>query len=155
MVRRRGHQGSLLRSQNPCSGCNTLCLSSGWSMAYLTRHRRAVWQCLLPTWLRMLVSSSEFRFHMKCCSEQSEHRFLIPSDAHCLTCCNSPGIPRILVDVRHDASHNELPSLALLRLASTAAVSWLSSAYWQRQADHLLSCRAHISSLLQVAASTS
>ncbi|CAL8462260.1 g1791 [Coccomyxa elongata] len=59
------------------------------------------------------------------------------------------GIPRILVDVRHDASHNELPSLALLRLASTAAVSWLSSAYWQRQADHLLSCRAHISSLLQ------
>ncbi len=62
------------------------------------------------------------------------------------------GIPRILVDVRHDASHNELPSLALLRLASSAALSWLSSAYWQRQADHLESCRAHIRSLLQVLA---
>lgn len=60
------------------------------------------------------------------------------------------GIPRILVDVRHDASHNELPSLTLLRLASSAALSWLHSAYWQRQADHLQSCRAHISSLLQV-----
>ncbi|KAK9906714.1 hypothetical protein WJX75_006664 [Coccomyxa subellipsoidea] len=59
------------------------------------------------------------------------------------------GIPRILVDVRHDASHNELPSLSLLRLASSAALSWLHSAYWQRQADHLQSCRAHISSLLQ------
>lgn len=29
------------------------------------------------------------------------------------------GLPRLLVDLRHEAAHNELPSLPALRLAST------------------------------------
>ena len=56
----------------------------------------------------------------------------------------------MLVDVRHEASHNELPSLALLRLAASEALTWLRASYWQRQADHLAACRAHISTLLKV-----
>ena len=56
----------------------------------------------------------------------------------------------MLVDVRHEASHNELPSLALLRVAAAEALRWLEASYWQRQADHLVSCRARISELLGV-----
>ena len=54
------------------------------------------------------------------------------------------------MDVRHEASHNELPSLALLRVAAGEALAWLQASYWQRQADHLDACAAHISALLRV-----
>lgn len=47
------------------------------------------------------------------------------------------GLPRLLVDVRHEASHNDMPSLSLLRLAAAQALDWLQAAYWQRQAAHL------------------
>jgi hypothetical protein len=60
------------------------------------------------------------------------------------------GLPQLLVDVRHEASHNELPSLSLLRVAAAEALAWLQASYWQRQADHLAACRAHISALLRV-----
>ncbi len=33
------------------------------------------------------------------------------------------GLPRILVDLRHEATHNELPSLAALRWGAALAVS--------------------------------
>eukprot|EP00884_Botryococcus_braunii_P021393 jgi/Botrbrau1/7938/Bobra.9_2s0097.1 len=45
------------------------------------------------------------------------------------------GLPRLLVDVRHEASHNELPNLALLRVAAGHALSWLHTFYWDRQAS--------------------
>ena len=48
------------------------------------------------------------------------------------------GLPRLLVDVRHEASHNDMPSLSLLRLAAAQALDWLQAAYWQRQEAHLL-----------------
>ena len=35
------------------------------------------------------------------------------------------GIPETLVDLRHDATHGTLPSLAVLRLAGTTALAWL------------------------------
>lgn len=60
------------------------------------------------------------------------------------------GLPRILVDVRHEASHNELPSLALLRLAADAALTWLSQSYWQQQADHVTLRKSQIIELLKV-----
>ena len=59
-------------------------------------------------------------------------------------------MPRLLVDVRHEAAHNELPALPLLRVAVRAALAWLAGGYWQRQADHLAACRARIAELLQV-----
>ena len=61
-----------------------------------------------------------------------------------------PGLPRLLVDVRHEAAHNELPALPLLRLAARSALAWLAAGYWQRQAEHLAACRARIAELLQV-----
>ena len=54
------------------------------------------------------------------------------------------------MDVRHEATHNELPTLALLRLAAGAALDWLRAGYWQRQAEHLASCHERIRALLQV-----
>nr|GLL29618.1 uncharacterized protein LOC109177396 isoform X2 [Ipomoea trifida] len=41
------------------------------------------------------------------------------------------GIPRMLIDVRHEGSHRDLPSLQLVRLASTKALRWLQSYYWE------------------------
>lgn len=60
------------------------------------------------------------------------------------------GLPRVLVDVRHDATHNELPSLAMLRLAADHALAWLNASYWQRQQHHLGTVHARIQQLLQV-----
>ncbi len=61
-----------------------------------------------------------------------------------------PGLPRVLVDVRHEAAHNELPTLALLQAAARAALAWLAAGYWQRQADHLAAWRGRTAELLQV-----
>lgn len=43
------------------------------------------------------------------------------------------GIPRILVDIRHESTHNELPSLSVLRVAAKQALEWLRTKYWQAQ----------------------
>ncbi|GAU22138.1 hypothetical protein TSUD_251660 [Trifolium subterraneum] len=43
------------------------------------------------------------------------------------------GIPRMLVDVRHEGSHRELPSLKVARSASVKALDWLKSYYWEPQ----------------------
>ena len=64
--------------------------------------------------------------------------------------CDPAGLPRLLVDIRHEASHNELPSLALLRLGATSALAWLSQSYWQQQADHLTLRKSQIHELLRV-----
>ncbi len=59
------------------------------------------------------------------------------------------GLPRLLVDVRHEASHNDMPSLSLLRLAAAQALDWLQAAYWQRQEDHLLQQQHKVIELLK------
>ncbi|PIN26272.1 Nuclear protein involved in cell morphogenesis and cell surface growth [Handroanthus impetiginosus] len=43
------------------------------------------------------------------------------------------GIPRMLIDIRHEGSHRDLPSLQLVRLASKKALDWLVSYYWEPQ----------------------
>ncbi|KAK6911468.1 Las1 [Dillenia turbinata] len=42
-------------------------------------------------------------------------------------------LPRMLIDVRHEGSHRDLPSLQLVRLASIKALDWLKSHYWEPQ----------------------
>ena len=48
------------------------------------------------------------------------------------------GLPRLLVDLRHEAAHNELPSLAASRLGAATAVAWLVREYWDRQRAYLM-----------------
>ncbi|KNA25104.1 hypothetical protein SOVF_009130 [Spinacia oleracea] len=42
-------------------------------------------------------------------------------------------MPHMLIDIRHEGSHRELPSLRLLRSASIKALNWLKSYYWDSQ----------------------
>lgn len=47
------------------------------------------------------------------------------------------GLPRVLVDMRHTATHDALPSLPSLRTAAALALEWLDKNYWQAQEDSL------------------
>ncbi|KAK9121206.1 hypothetical protein Syun_018823 [Stephania yunnanensis] len=64
-------------------------------------------------------------------------------------------LPRMLIDVRHEGSHRDLPSLPVVRLASVKALDWLKSYYWelQRKAvpcqrDEITNVRKQIKSVL-------
>lgn len=57
-------------------------------------------------------------------------------------------LPRLLVDLRHEATHNELPSLPALQLAAHHALDWLRTNYWQRQKEHVDVNRTKISKLV-------
>ncbi|MCL7036543.1 hypothetical protein MKW94_014562 [Papaver nudicaule] len=50
---------------------------------------------------------------------------------------NAIGIPRMLIDIRHESSHRNLPSLNMVRLASVKALDWLKSYYWESQKNSL------------------
>ncbi|KAF8009288.1 hypothetical protein BT93_J0322 [Corymbia citriodora subsp. variegata] len=52
------------------------------------------------------------------------------------------GIPRMLIDIRHEGSHRELPALPLVRDASLQALSWLKSYYWEPQ-KKAMPCKRH------------
>ncbi|KAG7666742.1 hypothetical protein KSW81_000515 [Nannochloris sp. 'desiccata'] len=58
------------------------------------------------------------------------------------------GLPRLLVDLRHEATHNELPSLAALQLAAHHALTWLRTNYWQKQKDHVELNKTKISKIV-------
>ncbi|XVE65345.1 hypothetical protein DITRI_Ditri07aG0173300 [Diplodiscus trichospermus] len=47
------------------------------------------------------------------------------------------GIPRRLIDVRHEGSHRDLPALAVVRDSSVLALNWLKSYYWEPQKKQL------------------
>ena len=45
--------------------------------------------------------------------------------------CGDLGIPSWLVDVRHAATHNQLPTLSVLKLAATTLLEYLQQQYWE------------------------
>ncbi|OAY74823.1 Ribosomal biogenesis protein LAS1L [Ananas comosus] len=59
------------------------------------------------------------------------------------------GIPRVLVDIRHESSHRDLPSLRLVRLASMKALDWLKSNYWEPQKNAIPDVRVEIRTRLR------
>lgn len=54
------------------------------------------------------------------------------------------GLPAWLVDVRHEATHNSLPTLSALRSAADAVLQWLFSHYWQRQSRFVSQAAQHM-----------
>lgn len=46
------------------------------------------------------------------------------------TLCDRLGLPRWIVDMRHDASHSMLPSLPCLRMAARTLLGYLGERYW-------------------------
>ncbi|WCJ42121.1 las1-like family protein [Euphorbia peplus] len=45
------------------------------------------------------------------------------------------GIPRTLIDIRHESSHRDLPSLNLVRDAAVKAIDWIKAYYWVPQME--------------------
>uniref|UniRef100_A0A453FR78 Pre-rRNA-processing protein las1 n=1 Tax=Aegilops tauschii subsp. strangulata TaxID=200361 RepID=A0A453FR78_AEGTS len=58
------------------------------------------------------------------------------------------GVPRILVDIRHESSHRGIPSLRLLHLAAIKAFDWLKCNYWDSQTSAIPDVRLELSSVL-------
>lgn len=52
------------------------------------------------------------------------------------------GISQWLVDLRHEATHASLPSLATLRMGAQHLLDWLYRGYWEKQAHDLESAAA-------------
>jgi len=47
------------------------------------------------------------------------------------------GLPGWIVELRHEATHNQLPSLGVLRSAARHLIEWYHVNYWQMQCRHL------------------
>ncbi|KAL7688174.1 hypothetical protein Plhal304r1_c020g0072981 [Plasmopara halstedii] len=52
------------------------------------------------------------------------------------------GIPLWIVDLRHESTHNQLPSLPVLRFAARHLLAWLRANYWNAQ-ERLIRGRVH------------
>ncbi|CAH1775925.1 unnamed protein product [Owenia fusiformis] len=45
------------------------------------------------------------------------------------------GVPQWIVDLRNNVAHNNMPSIAVLRLAADFALGWLKQEYWETQLE--------------------
>ena len=77
-------------------------------------------------------------------SQRSTHALSVASLASSLQ------LPRLLVDVRHESTHSQLPSLPVLRYAAWEALRWLWTHYWQQQDDGTDAITASIKRALHV-----
>lgn len=59
------------------------------------------------------------------------------------------GIPLWIVDLRHESTHNQMPSLPVLRFAAQHLLSWLRANYWFKQEELLRSQVRTIGDALQ------
>jgi len=64
-------------------------------------------------------------------TDTSQGRFAAPI----ATLAAKIGLPRELVDLRHDATHDALPTLRALRRGAMSALAWCRRAYWDAQRD--------------------
>lgn len=59
------------------------------------------------------------------------------------------GIPLWIVDLRHESTHNQMPSLPVLRFAAQHLLAWLRSNYWLKQEELLRSQVLQLGDALQ------
>lgn len=64
------------------------------------------------------------------------------------------GLPAWFVELRHDATHQHLPSLIMLRTAARHLVSWYWDNYWKPQRQFLLSLTESLHSLVEAGAAS-
>jgi len=62
--------------------------------------------------------------------------------------CARIGLPPGLADLRHQASHQQIPPLAVLRIAARQCLEWLNENYWKVQYSHLGESQRRIYNLL-------
>lgn len=59
------------------------------------------------------------------------------TEASIAEAANAIGIPRKLIDVRHEGSHRDLPALQVVRDCSDKALDWLQAYYWEPQKNQI------------------
>ena len=57
------------------------------------------------------------------------------------------GLPAMFVDLRHEASHGDMPSLTNLRSAARRALQWLWEDYWKTLAGEETDMQTQVSNL--------
>lgn len=62
--------------------------------------------------------------------------------------CEQIGLPGWLVDIRHEAAHNDLPTLSVLRLATKTFLGYLEERYWTPMANSRFEMRDAAADLL-------
>ena len=82
--------------------------------------------------LRLSYSSAVIRSVNGLADAFQQDRFRAPSVA---VSCLQLGLPAWLVDIRHEATHNQLPALAVLRMAAVTLLQFFQSNYWDRLAE--------------------
>eukprot|EP01051_Picozoa_sp_SAG22_P022030 SAG22_NODE_5112_length_1083_cov_1.786585_1_plen_258_part_01 len=82
-----------------------------------------------PLELRMLYSMAMVRMVNGVCDASQKGK----SAMSVMSIARRHGLPPALVDLRHAATHGDLPSLSALRVAAAAAIDWLVAKYWAAQ----------------------
>lgn len=77
--------------------------------------------------LRMTYATAILRGVNGLADTLQQHRAYAASVA---SLCEQLGLPGWLVDIRHEAAHNDLPSLSVLRLACKTFLGYLEERYW-------------------------
>ena len=54
-----------------------------------------------------------------------------------LSLVSSRGLPAWIVEIRHDGTHNSLPTLQVLRAASSILMKWYYKNYWEVQGENI------------------
>ena len=83
--------------------------------------------------LRLSYAMTLTRLVNGICDQSQKGKFAISVQ----TLATQLNVPRTLVDIRHDSTHNQLPSIQRLRKASEDAIEWLEVKYWERQKQKL------------------
>ena len=68
-------------------------------------------------------------------------------------CCALAGLPLWIVDIRHDASHNDLPSLGLCRIGAIESLRFWKTRYWDTLEDKVWGKKSEIGTLADAAKS--
>jgi hypothetical protein len=79
--------------------------------------------------LRLMYSMALLRMVNGICDPSQRGKFA----GSMMTLSRRLGLPPVLVDLRHAATHGNLPALPALQSASQEAMQWLSSNYWEHQ----------------------
>ncbi|KAM7252521.1 hypothetical protein ACFE04_024404 [Oxalis oulophora] len=78
--------------------------------------------------LAMLYSMAIVRL-VNCVVEKTRKR----SEISIADAADAIGLPRSLIDIRHEGSHRDLPALPVARDSSVKALNWLRDYYWEPQ----------------------
>lgn len=98
----------------------------------LVLYREETDNALSTTELRLSLSSAIIRSINGLADSLQQQR---SSAAAVSSLCAQLGIPVWLVDVRHEATHNQMPSLPVLRMAAVSLLQYFGTVYWDRIAE--------------------